>query len=234
MGSGSLATVGEYVLPSGIKCGTFGASGIEDRRLAFGDYAGKLHITDLENPTKPIYSVQAHSSIINACAGIGGQQVGFGAPEICTGGRDGCVRVWDPRVKEPVLSLEPEEGQTARDCWTVSFGNSYSDTERCVCAGYDNGDVKLFDLRTNSLRFEANVGNGVTCVEFDRPDIEMNKMAVTTLESKFRVYDLRTQHAESGFASLSEVRGRLSEVTMPHDPQTLLLDSLRSLVASQC
>lgn len=32
----------------------------------------------------------------------------------------------------------------------------------------------------------------------------MNKLAVTTLESKYHVYDLRTQHPDKGFASLSE------------------------------
>ena len=48
------------------------------------------------------------------------------APEIVTGGRDGCVRLWDTRVKEPVLALEPGEGETARDCWTVAFGNAHS------------------------------------------------------------------------------------------------------------
>ena len=80
-------------------------------------------------------------------------QVGYGAPELVTGGRDGCVRVWDPRVGEPVVSLEPDEGQAVRDCWTVAFGNSFNDDERVVAAGYDNGDVKLFDLRTNSLRW---------------------------------------------------------------------------------
>ena len=76
-------------------------------------------------------------------------------------------------------------------CWTVAFGNSHSDEDRCIVAGYDNGDVKLFDLRTNSIRYETNVANGVTSVEFDRKDIEMNKLAVTTLESKFRVFDKR-------------------------------------------
>ena len=91
-----------------------------------------------------------------------------------TGGRDGCVRLWDIRVKEPVLALEPGEGQpirssifiyhyygfatitlvstTIRDCWTVAFGNSFNDEERCIAAGYDNGDVKLFDLRTRCDR----------------------------------------------------------------------------------
>jgi hypothetical protein len=47
-----------------------------------------------------------------------------------------------------VLALEPGEGQPVRDCWTVAFGNSFNDEERCIAAGYDNGDVKLFDLRT--------------------------------------------------------------------------------------
>ena len=32
----------------------------------------------------------------------------------------------------------------------------------------------------------------------------MNKLVVATLESKFRVYDLRTQHPEHGFAHLTE------------------------------
>lgn len=136
-------------------------------------------IYDLEHIDKPIYSQQAHTSIINAIDGCGGLDIGYGAPEIVTGGRDGCVRLWDPRVAEPVLALEPGEGQSARDCWTVAFGNSFSDDDRCIVAGYDNGDVKLFDLRTNSMRYETNVSNGVTNIEFDRKDIEMNKMAVS-------------------------------------------------------
>ena len=45
-----------------------------------------------------------------------------------------------------MLSLEPVEGETPADCWTVAFGNSYNDAERCIAAGYDNGDVKIFDL----------------------------------------------------------------------------------------
>ena len=106
-------------------------------------------------------------------------------------------------MKESVVSLEPVEGQPVRDCWTVAFGNSVGD-ERCIAAGYDNGDVKLFDLRTNSMRWETNASNGVTCVEFDRKDVEMNKLAVCTLESRFRIFDVRTQHAEEGFAHVAE------------------------------
>ncbi len=75
-------------------------------------------------------------------------------------------------------------GGTPRDCWAVGFGNSYNDDERCICAGYDNGDVKMFDLRTTGTLWETNVDNGITSVQFDRQDIEMNKLVVTTLESR--------------------------------------------------
>ena len=35
----------------------------------------------------------------------------------------GSVKVWDPRQKnEPVATMEPGEGETRRDCWTVAFG----------------------------------------------------------------------------------------------------------------
>lgn len=88
-----------------------------------------------------------------------------------------------------------------------------------LAAGYDNGDVKLFDMRMSALRWETNVGNGVVNLEFDRPDIDMNKLVVTTLESKFRVYDLRTQHPTEGFACLSE-RAHKSTVWLgKHLPQ---------------
>lgn len=48
-----------------------------------------------------------------------------------------------------------------RDCWSVAFGNSFNDDERCVVAGYDNGDLKVLDLRMNKLIWEVNVKNGV-------------------------------------------------------------------------
>lgn len=46
-----------------------------------------------------------------------------------------------------------------------------------------------------------------------RRDIEMNKLVATTLESRFTVYDMRTQHPESGFAHLTEKVKRRGQVT---------------------
>lgn len=123
--------------------------------FAFGDFKGDLNICDLETG-KIFYSVHAHNQLVNSIDGIGGLEIGNGAPEIVTAGRDGCVRVWDPRQKAPVLSLEPvkEKGadgvtEVAPDAWTCAFGNSYNNDERYLAAGYDNGDVKWFDLKTN-------------------------------------------------------------------------------------
>ena len=101
-----------------------------------------------------------------------------------------------------MLSLEPVDKENIPDAWSVGFGNSYNSQERVIASGYDNGDVKLFDLRANKLIFDYNVQNGVCGVEFDRKDIMMNKLVCTTLEGKFHVFDLRTNHPEEGFANL--------------------------------
>jgi WD40 repeat protein len=142
-------------------------------------------------------------------------------PYLRTHTHPGKVKVWDPRQKEePVACMEPAEGDTHRDCWTVTFGNSFNDTDRCVCAGYDNGDIKLFDLRTMTLRWETTHRNGICSMEFDRRDIPMNKLVVAGLESKFTVYDMRTQHPTKGFASLTETAHKSSTLwCVRHLPQ---------------
>lgn len=62
--------------------------------------------------------------------------------------------------------MQPVNGESKRDCWAVAFGNSFNDSERIVVAGYDNGDLKMFDLRTMSLRWECNLKNGVTTINY--------------------------------------------------------------------
>ncbi|XP_033620322.1 WD repeat-containing protein 92 isoform X2 [Fukomys damarensis] len=203
-----------------IKCGTFGAASLQQRYLATGDFGGNLHIWNLEAPEMPVYSVKGHKEIINTIDGIGGLGVGEGAPEIVTGSRDGTVKVWDPRQKDdPVANMEPVKGENKRDCWTVAFGNAYNQEERVVCAGYDNGDIKLFDLRNMSLRWETNIKNGVCSLEFDRKDISMNKLVATSLEGKFHVFDMRTQHPTKGFASVSEKAHKSTVWQVRHLPQ---------------
>jgi WD40 repeat protein len=203
-----------------------------------GDYSGSLSICDLErsmssNTTDTtggsrkdknqagddgeIFSVQAHEGLVNAIDGIGGG--GCGAPELATGGKDGRVKIWDTRVNHAVVTLNPDKSSSARDCWSVAFGNSYNNDERSIMAGFDNGDIKLYDLRTNTIRWEDNCKNGITSIQFDRPDIEMNKIVVTTLESKFRCYDMRTQHSKEGFAYSSERAHRSTVWIAKHLPQ---------------
>lgn len=164
-----------------------------------------MNIYNLEDPSIPIYTTVAHDEIINSIDGVAGHNIGCGAPELVTGSRDGSVKVWDPRLKgRPVAVMEPKEGEDRRDCWTVAFGNSYNCEERVVAAGYDNGDVKMFDLKAMAVLWESNLKNGVCSIEFDRKDIPMNKLVATTLESKFYLFDLKTQHPKKGFTYLTE------------------------------
>ena len=86
----SLKPVVKHELKEGLKCCTFGATSYEERHLATGDYAGNMAVWDLERlGAGPVFNVRGHASIINAIDGIGGLNVGSGAPEIVTGSRDG-------------------------------------------------------------------------------------------------------------------------------------------------
>ncbi|XP_067647810.1 dynein axonemal assembly factor 10 [Eurosta solidaginis] len=202
----------EVVKKVAFKCGTFGASSLRNRHMAIGDFEGRMQVLDLERPDLPVYNVEAHKGIINSMDAIGGKQVDCGAPEIVTGSRDGAVKVWDMRQgAAPVVDISPESikgdginRNERRDCWAVAFGDSYNNAERCVAAGYDNGDLKLFDLRQLAVRWDTTLKNGICDIEFDRSDIPMNKMGVATLEGGLLIYDMRTQHPTKGFTYVEE------------------------------
>lgn len=158
---------------------------------------------------------RAHQGIINGIDSIGGSS-SSGALEIVSGGQDGCVKVWDPRQKDsPVacfMPLEISEGGVGRqDCWTVAFGNTFNTSERCVCAGYDNGDIKMFDLRAMVMRWEANVKQGICHIEFDGKRSELNRVAVGTLNWGVFVFDF-SEHRTNGEADC--IRNSSSKVTI--------------------
>lgn len=217
---GKLNVIQQSVKAKALKCGTFGASTYQNRAIATGDFDGNLQIWDIECLQTPIYKAKAHKSIVNCVDGVGGLAVGEGAAEIVTGSRDGSVKVWDARQKEePVAIFEPVEGGESRDCWAVAFGHSYNKHDRCVASGYDNGDIKLFDLRNMSLRWECNVKNGVCGLQFDRKDISINKLVATCLEGKLHVFDMRTQHPKLGFESLTQKAHKSTIWGVSHVPQ---------------
>lgn len=62
-------------------------------------------------------------------------------------------------------------------------------------------------------------------VEFDRKDINMNKLVATSLEGRFHVFDMRTQHPTKGFASVSEkvsLRALAHDIGQVFKPTTIL------------
>lgn len=69
------------------------------------------------------------------------------------------------------------------------------------------------------LKWDINLKNGVCGLQFDRSDIPMNKLVVTTLESKFHVFDLRTYHPEKHYAYCSELAHKSTIWGISHLPQ---------------
>eukprot|EP00727_Mastigamoeba_balamuthi_P008895 m51a1_g4628 hypothetical protein (370) ;mRNA; r:318740-319849 len=202
--SRSLAVRLEAATSSAIKACTLAASRRGDAGkvlLAAGDFSGKVSVLDLERDATPAWSVPgAHRGIVNAVDGAGGDVAGGpGAPEIATGGRDGCVRVWDPRTNRAVAELTPGAAASG-DCWAVAFGSCHAAEERVVAAAWDTGDVALWDLRAGAVSFRARAPTGVCGLAFDRKDIAPNKLMSAGLGAKLCCWDLRAKDSAAGFA----------------------------------
>ncbi|KXS19719.1 WD40 repeat-like protein [Gonapodya prolifera JEL478] len=220
--AGAIKVLHESEKQHAFKCGTFGASSLSSRHLATGDFSGRLALWDLERLDLPVYAVKAHDQLINCLDGCGGVGVNSGPPELATGSRDGSVKIWDTRQRDkPVARIAPEKAESARDAWCVAFGNSYSDEERVIATGYDNGDVKMFDLRAMALLWETNLKNGVCSLEFDRKDIRMNKLTATTLDAQVHTFDVRTLSPNKEFASVMKKDNTENTTvwTVRHSPQ---------------
>lgn len=115
--------------------------------------------------------------------------------------------------------MEPKSQEMCRDAWAVAFGDSHSDSDRVLVTGYDNGDIKMFDLRTMSLRWETRVSSGVCHLEFDRKDIKMNKLVASCLEGKTHVWNMRTFHKKKGYSKLQNENGKATIWRSSHLPQ---------------
>ena len=202
--NGKLELFSEFLKSNGFKCMTFGSSSFASRDLAVGDFEGNLYVYDLERGSPSFEMKKAHKLIINAIDGIGGSTNRKGPPEIVTASRDGTAKVWDVRMKKQAMLLDQHDKTAQHECWAVSFGNAYSQSNRDVCLGYDNGDVKLFDIKMNKVIWETNLKQGICSIEFDKKDCQMDKLAVTTLESKVVIFNMVTYHPELGFSYLND------------------------------
>ncbi|KAI0982885.1 hypothetical protein GJ496_011568 [Pomphorhynchus laevis] len=180
-----LKLVQEIPTESGLRCSVFN----NDNNLITGNYKGQVEIRDASKlSSEPKIKWDAHKQLVTTVDCIGDCT---GRPEVVSGGQDGKVKVWDVRQKDKaVLEMIPDDSDFARECWTVAFGGSYGPEERYVCAGFDSGDIKIFDMRKCSVYWEHKLDNGVCCVQFDRKDIRLNKLVAVGLNSSISVFDL--------------------------------------------
>ncbi|KAL0248089.1 hypothetical protein GEMRC1_003326 [Eukaryota sp. GEM-RC1] len=199
MYKGELQNISRFEHSKPIRCGSFGATPLSSRYIAFGDAGGYLNLVDPERPSRPLFNAHAHTGILHALSACGPAN-SSGAPEVATGGSDGFVKLWDFRQNDgPVVDIEPSEDSQARECWAVALGGSFDAYHRTLVCGYDNGDVKMIDLRMGKLTWQTNVGGGVVGMEFDTLGRELNKLVVTNLDGFISVYDIKTFNEQRGY-----------------------------------
>ena len=180
-----------------LKCSTFQATDPIQRHIAVGTFHGVVETYDL-NTQKQVISVKAHDEIVNAIDGGAAP----GPCELITGSRDGTVRVTDIRTGTVVASLVPEGDR--RDCWAVTAGGTTGPQDRTVLAGFDNGDIKLWDLRASQVSWETNLRNGVVSCQFDQRTSPLKYVTIGCLSGQIVSFDLSEKPEGKGFASVTQ------------------------------
>ena len=99
------------------------------------------------------------------------------------------VRVWDRRdMRQCVMNMVDRD--RSHDTWTVTARGEE------VCAGYSNGDIRLFDLRAGAASWETSLpGGGVS----DLTLLEDRRLAGAGAGGLAAVWDLQTRHKTLGY-----------------------------------
>lgn len=199
---------------SAIRCATFAAADPIQRHVAVGQFDGTIETYDLSGDKRAVFSHKVHTDVINAIDG------GYapGPSEIVCGSRDGTVSVIDPRAEDPVVAKLVPEGDK-RDCWAVSVGGTTGPSDRSVVAGFDNADLKMWDLRANAVSWETNLRNGIVSLDFSDKG-PLKRLVCGCLEGQIVTFDLTEKNETQGYMSHTQKISDSSTVwTVAHCPQ---------------
>lgn len=173
-----------------LRCSTLETGDTLNRQMATGDFSGNLAVWDLET-MKQEKSVNAHSDVLTCIS----SSKSFS--NILTGGRDGEVKLWDPRnLEAPSLRMVPEPGQARKQCWSVcqSQPNSEDSQEHFVAAGFDNGDIKVFDVRNSKIAWETSLSRGIsklTIISLNNDNKSESKLLAGSVQGRLYSWSIR-------------------------------------------
>ena len=99
------------------------------------------------------------------------------------------MKLWDRRTLEkPILRMSPEDNENKRDCWSVSHSGPDS---KLIAAGFDNGDIKVFDVRATKLLWETSLSRGVSNLNLIQAG-EMTGLVAGNVQGKLYKWNLNS------------------------------------------
>ncbi|KAN0029737.1 hypothetical protein ACTA71_007873 [Dictyostelium dimigraforme] len=150
----------------------------DNRKFITGDFNGQISEWDSDICDIPIWGIKgAHQGCIAAVDAYGDNLV------VC-GGKDGSIKVYDTRIKPnsgenstSTSSISTFEQTNKSNCWSICINDSN------IIAGFENGDLNIYNLKTNSIQSTTKLNGGICSIDSnDRSNI-LNQFLVTTNKS---------------------------------------------------
>ncbi|XP_037079851.1 U5 small nuclear ribonucleoprotein 40 kDa protein-like isoform X2 [Pollicipes pollicipes] len=136
-----------------------------DKTVAIWDVVSGLRVRKL----------RGHTTFVNAVSAAR-----RGPTQLCSGGDDSTVRVWDGRKKTPSATL-----QTTYQVTAVSFNDT---AEQVFSSGLDN-EVKVWDLRKNAVLYRMKGHSDTVTGMSVSPD--GSYLLTNAMDNSLRIWDVR-------------------------------------------
>lgn len=95
------------------------------------------------------------------------------------------MKIWDTRQTEKAI-ITIKSTSSSKDIWAVAYGQYKG--SRVVAVGYEDGDIKLFDIIGSKYLWTSQVKDGICSIEFSQ---QGEKLLVSTLTGA-HIIDLST------------------------------------------
>ncbi|KAF2069871.1 hypothetical protein CYY_008811 [Polysphondylium violaceum] len=125
-----------------------------ERIFVTGDFSGSLLIWDSDKINEPMASnSNTHQGTISSI------DTHLESNIIVTGGKDSLVCLWDKRdIKSPIYKYTCQTKENS-NCWAISTNG-----KEIIC-GYENGQLNIFDIKTNSLKANTRLKGGISSID---------------------------------------------------------------------
>ncbi|EGC36735.1 hypothetical protein DICPUDRAFT_77614 [Dictyostelium purpureum] len=166
-----LSLIYENEFSNPFRCLSFfnGGNDNSNRNFAAGHFNGFLTVWDSDICDLPKLTIK--TTHLDGIVSIDT----FSDNLVVCGGKDGSVSVWD--IRSPLKSINTFTQDDKSNCWSICTNDS------TLITGFENGNLNIYDLKTQSKRQSSSINGGICSISSKNKINILDEFIITTNKS---------------------------------------------------